>query len=60
MGGGGHNVPLLKDAICRLTPDKCFNLHDSYTINFQMYDGALYRLAGNAVSLPVVELILSI
>ena len=61
MGGGGHNVPLLKDkkGIRRLTPRECFNLQgfpEDYKLP-DVCDGALYRLAGNAVSLPVVELI---
>jgi DNA (cytosine-5)-methyltransferase 1 len=61
MGGGGHNVPLLKDkkGIRRLTPRECFNLQ-GFPENYKLpdvCDGALYRLAGNAVSLPVVELI---
>jgi len=61
MGGGGHNVPLLKDkkGIRRLTPRECFNLQgfpQDYKLP-EVCDGALYRLAGNAVSVPVVELI---
>ena len=61
MGGGGHNVPLLKDkkGIRRLTPRECFNLQ-GFSSDYKLpdvCDGALYRLAGNAVSVPVVELI---
>ena len=61
MGGGGHNVPLLKDnkGIRRLTPRECFNLQ-GFTKEYQLpevSDSALYHLAGNAVSLPVIELI---
>ena len=61
MGGGGHNVPLLKDkkGIRRLTPRECFNLQgftDDYELP-KICDSALYKLAGNAVSFPVVKLI---
>lgn len=58
MGGGGHNVPLILDevGIRRLTPRECFNLqgfpHD-YKLP-SLSDSALYRLAGNAVSVPVI------
>ena len=61
MGGGGHNVPLLKDdkGIRKLTPRECFNLQ-GFPIDYKLpdlCDGALYKLAGNAVSVPVVDLI---
>ena len=61
MGGGGHNVPLLKDkkGIRKLTPRECFNLQ-GFPKDYKLpdvCDGSLYRLAGNAVSVPVVELI---
>ena len=61
MGGGGHNVPLLKDkkGIRRLTPRECFNLQ-GFPIDYKLpdvCDSALYKLAGNAVSIPVVRLI---
>lgn len=61
MGGGGHNVPLLKDkkGIRRLTPRECFNLQgfpEDYKLP-EVCDSALYKLAGNAVSFPVVKLI---
>ena len=61
MGGGGHNVPLLKDdkGIRRLTPRECFNLQgfpSDYKLP-ELCDSALYKLAGNAVSMPVVDLI---
>lgn len=61
MGGGGHNVPLLKDkkGIRRLTPRECFNLQGfpkDYKLP-EVCDSALYKLAGNAVSVPVVRLI---
>jgi DNA (cytosine-5)-methyltransferase 1 len=61
MGGGGHNVPLLKDkkGIRRLTPRECFNLQ-GFSSDYNLpdiCDSALYKLAGNAVSVPVVSLI---
>lgn len=61
MGGGGHNVPLLKDnkGVRKLTPRECFNLQGfprDYKLP-NLCDSALYKLAGNAVSVPVVELI---
>ncbi len=61
MGGGGHNVPLLKDkkGIRKLTPRECFNLQGfpkDYKLP-KLCDSALYKLAGNAVSVPVVTLI---
>lgn len=63
MGGGGHNVPLLRDdkGIRKLTPRECFNLQ-GFPSDYQLpevCDGALYKLAGNAVSVPVVSLIVS-
>jgi len=61
MGGGGHNVPLILDdkGIRKLTPRECFNLQGfptSYKLP-PLSDSSLYKLAGNAVSVPVVKLI---
>jgi DNA (cytosine-5)-methyltransferase 1 len=61
MGGGGHNVPLIVDdkGIRKLTPRECFNFQgfpESYKLP-NISDTNLYKLAGNAVSVPVVELI---
>lgn len=61
MGTGGHNVPLLKDdhGIRKLTPRECFNLQ-GFPPTFSLppvSNSSLYKLAGNAVSLPVIELI---
>ena len=63
MGSGGHNVPLLKDnnRIRKLTPRECFNLQ-GFPKDYKLpivSDSALYKLAGNAVSIPVVELIIN-
>jgi DNA (cytosine-5)-methyltransferase 1 len=61
MGGGGHNVPLILDdkGIRKLTPRECFTLQGfpSTYILPALSDTNLYKLAGNAVSVPVVELI---
>lgn len=61
MGTGGHNVPLILDdnGIRKLTPRECFNFQgfpQSYKLP-KMSDSNLYKLAGNAVSVPVVKLI---
>ena len=61
MGTGGHNVPLVLDAkgIRKLIPRECFNFQgfpQTYTLP-KISDAQLYKLAGNAVSFPVVELI---
>lgn len=60
MGSGGHNVPLIKDnnGIRKLTPRECFNLqgfNDGYVIDIGISDSALYKLAGNAVTVEVVN-----
>jgi DNA (cytosine-5)-methyltransferase 1 len=61
MGAGGHNVCLLKDGkgIRKLTPRECFNFQGFPSI-FKLpniSDSALYKLAGNAVSVPIVQMI---
>ena len=63
MGGGGHNVPIILDdkGIRKLTPRECFNFQGfpaSYKLP-ALSDTNLYKLAGNAVSVPVVKLIAS-
>ncbi len=60
MGGGGHNVPILKNKkiIRKLTPRECFNLQGfpkTYKLPDKISDSGLYKLAGNAVTVPVVE-----
>jgi len=61
MGAGGHNVPIILDekGIRKLTPRECFNLQGfPSTYKFPtLSDSSLYKLAGNAVSVPVVQLI---
>lgn len=61
MGSGGHNVPLLRDnkGVRKLTPKECFNLQ-GFPADYKLPDISdcqLYKLAGNAVSVPVVKLI---
>ena len=69
MGTGGHNVPLIKvsDGIRKLTPKETFKLQgfpvdNDYklptTINGRVYpDSQLYKQAGNAVSVPVIQML---
>lgn len=62
MGEGGHNVPIILDSngIRKLTPRECFNLQgfpNDYILPKDMSDSKLYKLAGNAVSVPIVCLI---
>jgi DNA (cytosine-5)-methyltransferase 1 len=62
MGSGGHNIPLLKDknGIRKLTPRECFNFQgfpNDYKLPEKLSDSKLYKLSGNAVSVPIVELI---
>lgn len=63
MGSGGHNVPLLRDnkGIRKLTPRECFNLQ-GFPSNYllpNISDSGLYKLAGNAVSIPVIQLVIN-
>ena len=67
MGTGGHNVPLIKvtDGIRKLTPTEAFKLQgfpvgNGYRLPIEykrkVYsDSHLYKQAGNAVSVPVIE-----
>ena len=59
MGSGGHNVPLILDdkGIRKLTPRECFRFQgfpDSYQLP-KLSNSELYKLAGNAISVPVVK-----
>ena len=61
MGSGGHNVPLVLDdkGPRKLTPRECFNFQ-GFPLTYKLAnlsDSKLYKLAGNAVSVPVVKLI---
>ncbi len=59
MGTGGHNVPLVRDAwgVRKLTPRECFNFQ-GYPKSFKLpcvANSALYKQAGNSVTLPLVK-----
>lgn len=59
MGMGGHNVPIIKDGegIRKLTPLECFRIQGfpkDYILP-KISDSALYKQAGNSVSVPVIE-----
>jgi len=60
MGGGGHNVPLIKDnwGIRKLTPKECFAFQ-GYPMNKYLFpkisDTRLYMQAGNSVTTTLIE-----
>jgi DNA (cytosine-5)-methyltransferase 1 len=63
MGTGGHNVPIILDdkGIRKLTPKECFNFQgfpNNYKLP-ELSNGKLYKLSGNAVSVPIIELIIN-
>jgi len=58
MGGGGHNVPVIRDefGIRKLTPKECLKLQgfpDDFDIKTS--DVHIYKQAGNAVVVPLVR-----
>ncbi len=60
MGTGGHNVPLIIDdfGIRKLTPRECLSFQgfpEDYKIPSNVSNAQLYKQAGNAVSVTVVE-----
>lgn len=60
MGMGGHNVPIIIDhaGIRKLTPRECFRVQgfpNSYKLPSDIADSALYKQAGNSVSVPVIK-----
>lgn len=60
MGSGGHNVPIVLDSygIRKLTPRECFNFQGfpvDYYLPEKLSHASLYKLAGNAISVPVME-----
>jgi len=60
MGTGGHNVPIIKDdkGIRKLTPLECFRIQgfsNDFKLPTNLADSALYKQAGNSVTVPVVE-----
>lgn len=61
IGTGGHNAPIVLSEYGprKLTPLECFSFQGfpSDYIYPQLSDSKLYKLAGNAVSIPVLQLI---
>ena len=62
MGTGGHNVPLILDSynnrIRKLTPRECFNFQgysDELKLPKNIPNSALYKQAGNSITLPLVK-----
>lgn len=60
MGTGGHNVPLVltDNGIRKLLPRECFGLQgfpNNYKLPSNMAMSHLYKQAGNAVSVSVIE-----
>lgn len=61
MGSGGHNVPLIRDAvgIRKLTPKECFAFQGYPVEQMQfpekMANSALYMQAGNSVTMPLIQ-----
>jgi DNA (cytosine-5)-methyltransferase 1 len=59
MGMGGHNVPIVKTkhGIRKLTPQECFGLMGMSNLKLPegMSESRLYKQAGNAVVVPVIE-----
>ncbi len=59
MGGGGHNVPFIRDrwGIRRLTVAECVALQgfEGFIFHPEVADKECYRQIGNAVSLPVAK-----
>ena len=59
MGGGGHNVPFIRDrwGIRRLTVTECATLqgYENFCFPPEVPNNERYRQIGNAVSLPVAE-----
>jgi DNA (cytosine-5)-methyltransferase 1 len=60
MGRGGHNVPIIKNAIGvrKMTPKECFLLQgfpQSFKLPNNLPDCHLYHQAGNSVTVTVIE-----
>jgi len=60
MGMGGHNVPIIKDkkGIRKLTPLECFRIQGfskGFLLPKNLADSALYKQAGNSVTVTVIE-----
>lgn len=62
MGGGGHNVPFIlqNGQIRKLTPLETFRAQgypDDYKFEPSVSDNALYKMAGNSVTVPIIKVI---
>ncbi|MDC0521605.1 DNA (cytosine-5-)-methyltransferase [Candidatus Marinimicrobia bacterium] len=60
MGQGGHNVPLIytKGRYRRLTPKECFRFQGFNNVELDgLSDTQLYKMSGNSVTLPLIQLI---
>lgn len=62
MGGGGHNVPFIlqNGQIRKLTPLETFRAQgypDDFKFEPSLSDNALYKMAGNSVSVPLIQMI---
>jgi DNA (cytosine-5)-methyltransferase 1 len=60
MGGGGHNVPLIRDdyGVRKLTPEECLRLQGfpgDFNFAPAVRSSGRYKQAGNSVSVPVVQ-----
>ncbi|WP_333809157.1 DNA (cytosine-5-)-methyltransferase [Flavobacterium sp.] len=60
MGTGGHNVPLIKTeyGFRKLTPRECLRFQgfpDTFKIPNEIANSAVYKQAGNSVSVPVIK-----
>ncbi len=60
MGGGGHNVPIIRDDydIRKFTPEECLALQgfpSEFKFPEGMADSHKYKQAGNSVSVPVIR-----
>jgi DNA (cytosine-5)-methyltransferase 1 len=60
MGGGGHNVPIIRDnfGIRKLTPEECVAFQGfppELSFPTDMADSHKYKQAGNSVSVPVIR-----
>lgn len=62
MGTGGHNVPLIKTeyGFRKLTPRECLRFQgfpDTFKIPTEIANSAVYKQAGNSVSVPVIQVV---
>ena len=63
MGGGGHNIPFIKDrwGIRHLTVQECLELQgfDNYTFPDNVSDKERYKQIGNAVTVPLAAMLVA-